>query len=289
MPAPDHIPRRIWQTYKTAQLPAQAAQCRDTWLRLNPGCVYDFLDDAGIDAYMERHCDEATLTVFRSLPLGVMRADMWRYVVMYVHGGVYADIDAVCVQPIEAWLGAHPGAAAVVGMENDTHMCNWAFAAAPGHPLFRTAVERIVRLAWAEGGVDTRFEHFVHKHTGPGIWTEAVSDVLTGGDATLNARPLWERFGHDTGKAGIVLQPYAFFNGGVVRNLYGSVRFGDGYVQWVSQRDAMEKKLFPLRSRAERPAGSPKPLLSVVVVYDTSATSKAGTGSEGESAAAAGS
>lgn len=268
MPASSAIPRIIWQTYKTVQLPAPAAACRDTWLRMNPGYEHRLLDDAGIDAYMATHCDEATLSVFRSLPLGVMRADMWRYTVMYVHGGVYADVDSVCVQPVDAWLAGTPGAAAVVGLENDTHMCNWAFAAQPGHALFRTAVERIVRLAWAEGGVDTGYEHFVHKHTGPGIWTTAVSAALTGdGDAGLSAAQLWQRFGvaaPGRGTLGVALHPYPFFNRDMVRNLYGSVAFGDGYVQWVRQRAEMEKKCYPVQ-RAARPAGAPPPVVTVTL------------------------
>ena len=42
---------------------------------------------------MNASFDNATVAAYRSFPLGVMRADMWRYAVLYDRGGLYADID----------------------------------------------------------------------------------------------------------------------------------------------------------------------------------------------------
>lgn len=55
--------------------------------------------------------------VFKAFPYGVMKADFWRYAVMYVYGGLYADIDAISVKPIDEWLD--PSCTAVIGLEND--------------------------------------------------------------------------------------------------------------------------------------------------------------------------
>ena len=35
---------------------------------------------------------------------GILRADMVRYLVLLVHGGVYADSDTACVAPFDQWL-----------------------------------------------------------------------------------------------------------------------------------------------------------------------------------------
>ena len=42
---------------------------------------------------MKASFDNETYTAYRSFPLGVMRADMWRYAVLYKRGGLYADVD----------------------------------------------------------------------------------------------------------------------------------------------------------------------------------------------------
>ena len=33
-----------------------------------------------------------------------MRADMWRYAILYAFGGIYADIDVLALHPMEQWL-----------------------------------------------------------------------------------------------------------------------------------------------------------------------------------------
>ena len=44
------------------------------------------------------------LTFSQSLPVGVMRGDLWRYMVIYIYGGVYADLDTECWEPISVWM-----------------------------------------------------------------------------------------------------------------------------------------------------------------------------------------
>jgi mannosyltransferase OCH1-like enzyme len=39
--------------------------------------------------------------VYSGLKTAVERSDLWRYVVMCKHGGVYTDADTLCVRPIQ--------------------------------------------------------------------------------------------------------------------------------------------------------------------------------------------
>jgi hypothetical protein len=60
------------------------------------------------------------------------------------YGGVYADIDVMCLRPIDQWNANHNHDAAVLlGLEDfdpkrrphRVHVNNWAVASMPGHPL----------------------------------------------------------------------------------------------------------------------------------------------------------
>ncbi len=131
---------------------------------------------------MAAHFDRELVEAFRRMPLAVMRADIWRYAVVYVNGGVYADIDAECITPLDSWLDGD--AEVVLAVENDFHFCQWTFAAMPGARLLETCLELVVER-W-RAGIDTSRKHFVHYHTGPALWTEAVRRRLGGrGDARL--------------------------------------------------------------------------------------------------------
>jgi mannosyltransferase OCH1-like enzyme len=41
--------------------------------------------------------------MFRNYPLGVMRADFWRYLIVYIFGGFYTDIDTIPIQKFTDW------------------------------------------------------------------------------------------------------------------------------------------------------------------------------------------
>ena len=48
------------------------------------------------------------LQVYDSLETGVQRSDMWRYTALYLHGGVYADVDVVAKPPMAELLNSLP-------------------------------------------------------------------------------------------------------------------------------------------------------------------------------------
>ena len=55
------------------------------------------------------------MSAFRAMPLGVMRADVFRYAAVYHHGGAYADVDTECFRPLESWV--RPGCDVVFALE----------------------------------------------------------------------------------------------------------------------------------------------------------------------------
>lgn len=72
-----------------------------------------------------------------------MRADFWRYAILYARGGLYADVDVTSLRPLQQWLPPQDNeakglplegkyrqyswdsCAAVIGLENDMHFCQW--------------------------------------------------------------------------------------------------------------------------------------------------------------------
>jgi mannosyltransferase OCH1-like enzyme len=72
------------------------------WKRLNPEHEIRIYDDADLLKYMETHFPQF-MELFNGLPSNVERTDMWRYLVLYQHGGVYADTDVYPLQPIDYW------------------------------------------------------------------------------------------------------------------------------------------------------------------------------------------
>lgn len=99
------IPKIIWQTHELPydQLPSFQKDIIDTWKYLNMGWEYHYVDAE--ERYRQvKEYDDFLHDCY--LLLGeVHQADIWRLVAVYKHGGVYADMDSICVKPIEEATG----------------------------------------------------------------------------------------------------------------------------------------------------------------------------------------
>jgi len=239
------IPKYIWQTYKTKELPGSAAYMRETWLTKNPGWDAQLYDDADIDAYIKSSWDNEIYEFYSNLPLGVMKADLWRYLILTTHGGVYTDVDSICMLPINEWFKDFTGPhALVISPEKDgeQHFCQWTMYCTKEHPAMRF-ITKFILQHYLDNGIDTTNEHFVHETTGPSVWTKAVKAYLTMGDKT--AQQLFEQYTADKKDfeaKGIYILSSNHFQGIYSKNVYGSLFFEDGYVKWTDQRDALVKE-----------------------------------------------
>lgn len=239
------IPGYIWQTYKTKQLPNTAAHMREMWRTKNPEWNLQLYDDEDIDSYIKTTWDKDMYEFYIHLPLGVMKADLWRYLILTTHGGVYTDIDSTCIVPINEWFkDFHGPDALVISPEKDgeQHFCQWTMYCTKEHPAMRF-ITKFILQNYIDNGINTSNEHFVHETTGPSIWTKAIKAYLNKNDKT--AQQLFEEY--ETNKSpfqerGIYILSSKHFQGIYSENVYGSLFFGDGYVKWTDQRDALVKE-----------------------------------------------
>mmetsp|Transcript_50455 Transcript_50455/g.151963 ORF Transcript_50455/g.151963 Transcript_50455/m.151963 type:complete len:367 (-) Transcript_50455:77-1177(-) len=129
---------------------------------INPNYEVRFFDNEASRSLVAEHFPEF-LSLYDDLDENVMRADMWRYLVLYRYGGVYLDFDVECKRPIDEW-GEAQGyfkanstgrLGAMVGIEyrrplkgkdrypDRLQFAQWTMASQPGHEIFYRTVELI--------------------------------------------------------------------------------------------------------------------------------------------------
>ena len=97
----DSIPKIIWQThnYEYENLPLHYKKATKTWINLNPGWDYRYISHIEREIFIKENYEDFFDIYKRSNP--VTQADIWRYLVTYKNGGVYSDMDSICVMPID--------------------------------------------------------------------------------------------------------------------------------------------------------------------------------------------
>ena len=200
-PSPDPLSfgLHVWQTGPTVledeRVPSDVRDTIEMMKYKNPEVTFEYLDDAQQRDWVVEHMTPEVVGLYDGLPNNVMRADLWRYMVVATEGGLYLDSDAGIPTQLRYWDVLNPakdfGCEVVIGMENNVNMCQWAILSlVPRHPLMVHAVRFILsRIAlhakesiqWTELLRLPEPRDFVHAATGPGVWTEAIVDFFDDG------------------------------------------------------------------------------------------------------------
>jgi mannosyltransferase OCH1-like enzyme len=86
------IPLNIYQTWHTKNLPPLMKKSVDLIKRNNPSFSYYLFDDNDCVEFIKNNFSNKVLNAYNSLQPGAYKADLWRYCILYVNGGIYLDI-----------------------------------------------------------------------------------------------------------------------------------------------------------------------------------------------------
>ena len=125
---------------KLFQIGTNSSAYSSKWMELNKEYTYSLYNDSGCLDAVAKLNDSAVSYSYSRLRVGVMRADMCRLVLMYLHGGVYADLDVI---PYKSLKTAIPHDATFVGSE---YFSFELIMTVPKHPFVRYALSAIANM-----------------------------------------------------------------------------------------------------------------------------------------------
>jgi len=86
------VPKLIFQTWPTKNLPRNMQWVVDKIKGAHPNFEHFLYDDNDCREFIKSHFDIDVLWAFDRLKPGAYKADLWRYCIMYIKGGIYLDI-----------------------------------------------------------------------------------------------------------------------------------------------------------------------------------------------------
>ena len=115
----------------------------------NSGWEYVFYDDNASENFLSMHFPPEVREAYDALIPGAFKADLFRYCVLLIHGGVYADMDVLLESNLDNSIPPDVGFLTPIdepGIKVSHRMCLWngLLAVAPGHPIIVRVVELVV-------------------------------------------------------------------------------------------------------------------------------------------------
>ena len=170
-----NIPKQIFQTHKSQEYidsNPELKRAQDSW-RNHSGFTYYIYNDEACDLFMEAYYPEL-YDMYNDLPVKVMKADLWRYCIIHQFGGIYADVDTVClVDDLESLIVENKFS--VVSENDGPFLCQWFFASPKGDGVLKSVIDTVAERCFS--GVK-QTPHFIHLYTGPAAFTDGIEKYM---------------------------------------------------------------------------------------------------------------
>lgn len=97
------VPKILHQTWKSKTPPPELEVLRQKWIALTPDYQHPLYDDVDLRNIIQTHFPNY-LKSYDSFTQNIERVDFARPALLYLYGGVYADLDTEPLKNIDVWL-----------------------------------------------------------------------------------------------------------------------------------------------------------------------------------------
>lgn len=202
------IPQAIYQTWDAHQFGRTHAAGLEAFRERNSDFDFFIYSTNDMDHFMNsQYANHAIRDVYLGAKVPAMKADIWRYCMVYKMGGFYFDINKCINVPLAQLVGT--GDVAIISFESnllanvrpkdeaaclpmplsatarqlleyaDRPILNWGFGFEAGHPFLKRTIDNIVKHAdYFKGKRFNKVRDPVIELTGPHMLTRSIYEVL---------------------------------------------------------------------------------------------------------------
>lgn len=108
------IPHQIWQTWRNGpqdkDFPSKFRSFQKKWTSMadSTGYQYSLITDDSILPLLQNLYGEVPLVIeaYQLLPTMILKADFFRYLILFARGGIYSDMDTIPLKPFNKWTSS---------------------------------------------------------------------------------------------------------------------------------------------------------------------------------------
>lgn len=156
------MPLRIFQTWKSKDpdtFPPVYKKCQESWQRLHPDISYKIYDDEENQDIISKYFSGKLEEVYNFVKTPVEKADIIRCAILFLYGGLYADMDFMALKSHEDIFNSNDGI--VVGslhidnVGNNWYVANsipnaWMMSKYPNEIFWLLVLDTICEMAYTD-------------------------------------------------------------------------------------------------------------------------------------------
>jgi mannosyltransferase OCH1-like enzyme len=172
------IPKKIIQTWEHKNFEPEFQEIIDYWKKNNPDYEYLLFDKNERSLFIKNNFNEDVYETYNLLVPGANKADLFRYCYLYINGGVYVDIDTLCIGKLDNILLSEINLVVLIDFnsnpfEGQHNLACGFIASIPKHPALLNSINFIVDNVKNNIIFQSRLDF-----TGPGILGRAVNSYI---------------------------------------------------------------------------------------------------------------
>jgi mannosyltransferase OCH1-like enzyme len=188
------IPNIIHFTFCTSILPPEIIKVVEHNKKICNKCKFIFYDDNNCDEFIKNNFNEEIYNTYKQInpSYGAMRADFFRYCVLYIVGGIYIDIKSQINIPIfkiikksDLCILDIPRSELEMWRKNSPTYEQWLLIFAPRHPYLLSMINLMFKNINEKytpthiNGVNLCKKGIILNITGPDAFTKAVNNFIS--------------------------------------------------------------------------------------------------------------
>ena len=161
------IPKKIYQSWKTKNIPDFLEKNVNIIISLNPEYEYLLYDDEHCRNFLLENFGINYANAFDVLIPGAFKCDFWRYAMLYVNGGIYIDMDMVPLVSFDSVIKKDDEFLSILDREDNGSpgIYQSFIACKPNHPILLYSLE----LCFANITTRKPSQNHILSITGPGL------------------------------------------------------------------------------------------------------------------------
>jgi len=144
-----YVPRAIYQTWESHDMPVRMSSAAAELRAANPGFAYHLFDAIERRTFLVENFSAEVVDAYDTLVPNAFKADLWRYCVLYLRGGIYVDMKFVPVNGFsfaslmdkQYWVLDYKHT--FPGVNHGIY--NAFLMSAPGNPIFLSVIRQLVK------------------------------------------------------------------------------------------------------------------------------------------------